>query len=158
MRGSDFALMVVFVGIPWVLGWISRSYWNHQQFMKVLQLKAEMNTRLLDRAGTDPTLLEFLKGDAQQQMFEVKLPEPRLPTAYMRMLTAIQLSFLFLAAGIAFLVVRSYLVGENDQAITLFFGTLGVALGIGSMLSAAAAFAVGRMWHGVKSAEAGVHS
>jgi hypothetical protein len=154
----DIILLFLFLGIPWVLGWISKSYWSHQQFMKVLQLKAEMNARLLDRAGADPALLELLKSDAQQQMFEVKLPEPRLPAAYMRMLTAIQLSFLFLAAGIAFLVVRSYVSYQGDQITTLFFGTLGVALGIGSMLSAVAAFAVGRLWHGMTSADAGARS
>jgi hypothetical protein len=158
MHGPDIIILFLFVGIPWTLGWISKSYWNHQQFMKVLQLKAEMNNKLLDRAGADPALLDFLKSDAQQQLFEVKLPEPRLPAAYMRMLTAIQLSFLFLAAGIALLVVRSNVSYQGDQVTMLFFGTLSVALGIGSMLSAVAAFTVGRLWHGMTRADAGARS
>jgi hypothetical protein len=35
---------------------------------------------------------------------------------------------------------------EGDKDGFLFLGTLGVALGLGSLLSAAAAFVVARMW------------
>ena len=35
---------------------------------------------------------------------------------------------------------------EGDKDAFLFLGTIGVALGLGSLLSAAAAFVVARMW------------
>jgi hypothetical protein len=137
--------MVVFVGIPTVLGWIFRAYLQHVQFMKVLQLKAETNARMLDKFGSDAAFIDYLKSDAQQRMFEVKLPEPKMPAPYLRMLTAIQVSFLLLSAGGACLFIRQYMY-EGDKDGFLFLGTLGVALGLGSLLSAAAAFVVARMW------------
>ena len=85
MRGGEaIAVTLIFVGIPWVLGWIFRTYLNHVQFMKVLQLRAENNARLLDRFGSDAAFLDYLKSDAQQKMFEVRTPEPRMLAPYLR--------------------------------------------------------------------------
>jgi hypothetical protein len=142
------AFPVIFLGIPWILGWIFKANLSHQRYMKVLQLKAELNSRLLDRAASDPGLLEYLKGDAQQQMFDVKVPETAAPAPYMRALTAAQASFLLLSAGTACAWFSSH--GDlhaEAPSVFLFFGTLGIALGIGSLLSAAAAFIAARLWH-----------
>lgn len=146
--GEGIAIIGVFVGIPAVLGWIYRTHLGHKRFMKVLQLKAEMNSRLLDRVGTDPAVVEFLKSDAQQHMFDVKLNDlgPRVPPPYMRMLTAVQVSFMMLSAGLGLLYIRGDMLGDGREAF-LFLGTLGVALGVGALLSAVAAFAVARMWN-----------
>lgn len=154
MRGEAIVMMFIFVGIPWVLGWIYRTHLSHKRFMKVLQLKADMNSRLLDRIGTDPAVVEFLKSDAQQQLFDVKLTEvgPRVPPPYMRMLTAVQISFMLLSAGAGFLYIREFTVGPANEGF-LFFGTLGVALGIGALLSAGAAFVVARMWHDLNNGQ-----
>jgi hypothetical protein len=155
MRGDGFVIIAVFVGIPWVLGWIFRSHLSHQRYMKVLQLKAEANSRLLDRFGQDPALLEFLKGDAQHHLFDVQLPDmaPKMPAPYMRMLTAIQISLLLLAAGFSCLFIRRYLHYNSDQVGFLFLGTLGVALGIASLLSASAAFVVARLSRSLQARE-----
>ena len=73
MRGGEaIAVTLIFVGIPWVLGWIFRTYLNHVQFMKVLQLRAENNARMLDRFGSDAAFLDYLKSDAQQKMFDLQ--------------------------------------------------------------------------------------
>jgi hypothetical protein len=154
MRGGDIAIMVVFVGVPWVLGWIYRTYLNHKQFMKVVQLKADMNARLLDRLGTDPQAIDFLKSDAQRQMFEIKAPEPRMPSFYSRMLTSVQLAAVLMSGGVACLWVRQYMYGP-DQTGFLFLGTLAVALGVGALLSAGAAFAVAKLWQNSQSTEQG---
>lgn len=157
MRGEEIMLVSVFVGIPWVLGWIYRSYLNHKQFMKVVQLKADMNARLLDRLGADPQAMEFLKSDAQRQMFEIKAPEPRIPSFYNRMLTSVQLAAVLTTAGVACLWIRRYMDGPDETGF-LFMGTLAVALGIGALLSAGAAFAVARLWQNSESAEPGTPS
>jgi hypothetical protein len=148
VRGEEIVLMFVFVGIPWVQGWIYRTHLSHKRFMKVLQLKAEMNSRLLDRVGTDPAVVELLKSDASQHLLDVKLTDigPRMPPPYMRMLTAVQISFMLLSAGGGLLYIREYVLGDAREAF-LFLGTLGVALGVGALLSAIAAFTVARLWH-----------
>ena len=151
------AFLGVFIGIPVVLASIYRAHLQHIQLMKTLQLKAEANARMLDRFGSDGAFLEFLKSDAHQHMFDVKLPNPKVPAPYMRMLTAIQISFLLLSAGVACLYVRGYMFERDQQAFT-FLGSMGIALGIGSMLSAVAAFVVARMWGSLQRNEADAHS
>jgi hypothetical protein len=136
--------MFVFLGIPSILGWIYRTYLNHRQFMRVVQIKADLNTKLLDRIGSDPQAIEFFKNNVQQQLLEIKA-EPTMPSAYTRMLTSVQFSAVLLSAGVAFLWLRRFMYGD-DQTGFLFLGTIGVALGVGALLSAGAAFAVARLW------------
>jgi hypothetical protein len=156
VRGDDIFIFFIFLGVPYILGWIYRTSLNHKQFMKVVQLKADMNARLLDRLGSDPQALEFLKSDAQQHLFEVKAPEPRMPSAYSRMLTSVQLAAVLLSAGIGCLWFRGYLYeGSGDQTAFLFFGILGVSLGIGALVSAVSAYAVSRLWQNAQATEQG---
>lgn len=143
---QQIGIMGIVLGIPAILGWILRSYLNHKRFMRVAQLKAELNTKLLDKLGTDPQAIEFFKGDVQKELLEIRLPEPQLPSAYARMLTSVQFAAVLLSAGVACLWLRGYLYSESDQDSFLFLGTVGVALGVGALLSAVSAYVIGRMW------------
>ena len=155
MRPDTFFLMFTFVALPWIVGWIVRTILNHQRFMRVLQLRAETNAKLMERFGQDPSFLEFLKSDAQRGLFDVRAAEPvqRMPAPYGRLLTSVQLSVLLLSAGWACLFVKGYVPGR-DQLGFLFFGTMGVALGVGALLSGAAALAAARLWHTMKNEDA----
>jgi hypothetical protein len=157
MHPEAFIFLGIFVGLPLVLASIYRTHLQHVRVMKTLQLKAEANARMLDRFGSDGAFLEFLKSDAQQKMFDVTLPEPRVPAPYMRMLTAFQVAFLLLSAGLACLYIRGFMF-EGDKEAFLFLGTMGVALGIGSLLSAGAALVVARWWGQLQRADAGARS
>jgi hypothetical protein len=138
---------VFLVGIPAVFGWLLRTWLNHKRFMRVLQLKADANSKLLDRFGTEPAVLDFLKSDASQRLFEVNVSQviPQAPAPYMRMLTALQASLMLMSVGAGMLYIRHYM-DWRDQEGYVIFGTLGVSLGIGAMLSAVAALVVGRLW------------
>jgi hypothetical protein len=137
----------VFIGIPWVLSMVYRSKLAHERYMKLLQLKADLNARLLDRATSDPAALEMLRADPSNQFLNIAMPdEPRRSAGpYARMLTAIQAGCVFLGAGGSFLYIKEYISGSNDQEGILIFGALGVGLGAGAILAAAAAFVVARM-------------
>ena len=148
MRFETLLVMMIFLGVPYILGWIFKAHLSHQRFMKVLQLKAEMNQRLLERAGSDPAVFELLKSEAQHQMFDVRIAEPPPPAPYMRMVTTLQASFLLLAGGAACLWFGAQVSPDFGEARGFkFFGALGLALGIASLLSAGATFVVARMWN-----------
>lgn len=155
MRGDGLFLTMIFVGIPWVLGWIGKTHWAHQRQMRALELRAEAQNRLVDRFGTDPNFLEFMKASGSVTLPDVPVVDNGRSQTYMRMLTAVQLGFILIGAGTAFLATRTYLVshdiGMRDDSVFVLFGALGVALGIGSILSAVAAFVVGRQWKSLHS-------
>jgi len=148
MRIETFFMMLIFPSMLYILGWIFKANQSHQRFMKVLQLKAEMNQKLLDRAGTDPAMFELLKSEAQHQMFDVRIAEPPPQAPYMKMVNALQASFLLLTSGAACLWYGAQTPNQYGYAEGFkFFGALGVALGVGSLLAAAATFIVARMWN-----------
>jgi hypothetical protein len=152
---EGFFVAAVFIGIPWVLGNVYRSHLTHVRFMKTLQLKADMSARLLDRLGAEPQVLEFLKSEVQQQMFDVKLAEPadRMPAPFGRMLTAVQAGIVLLSGGLAFLMIRNYMPRHTTEEL-LLMGSLGVALGIGAILAGVAAVVLGRMWRALEETRA----
>jgi len=155
VRGSDVAVLLVFVGIPSALGWIIRTVLSHVRYMRLLHLKAEANARLLDKFGANADLAEYMKTETYRELFDVKQTEPaaRMPVPYSRMLTSVQLAAFLLAAGIACLFVKQYVptYRPGDQIGWLFFGTMGGALGIGALVSAAAAFVAARLWQAMRN-------
>ena len=62
-----------------------------------------------------------------------------------------------LSAGGACLYIRNFMF-EGDREGFLFLGSMGVALGLGSLLSAIAALVVARMWGQLTRADAGARS
>lgn len=135
---------IIFIVLPVVCAWIVKAHWTHERYMKALQLRAEANARLLDRFGSDSTFLEFLKGDGLKSFFDVSVADPNRSWPIMRMLTAIQISMVLLCVGAGFFWIEKW-VGPNNSAPAVM-GALAVVLGIGSFLSAVAAFMVGRVW------------
>jgi hypothetical protein len=155
--GEAVTIMVILLGIPLILMGIFRTYLSHQRFMKVVNLKAEMNKRLLDKLGTEPSVPDILQSDAQRDVFRVDLPDlapSRMPAPYARMLTAAQVGLVLATAGGGMLYVRQYIQGTGDQEAALIFGTLLLTLGLGSLLAALAAFGFARVWGNGQSADA----
>jgi hypothetical protein len=145
MRLDGLFIAMIFVGIPWVLGWIGKTHWAHLRQMKALEVRAEANARMLDRFGADPNFLEFLKTGGQLGALEVPPVDTGRSHTYMRMLTTLQVGLVLLSAGMACGWARGWAT-PRDQFGFAFLAALGVALGLGSILSAVAAFVVGKAW------------
>ena len=145
---EPFVVGMVFLGIPAIIGAIIKNYQAHHRMMKVLELKAEMNSRLLDRVGADPGAMELLKSEAQQHLFDAPFPEAgsRLPATQGRMLTSAQIGLVVLCAGAGLLYIRQFIGNSDDGEALLVIGTLGIALGVGALLSAVAAYIAMKLW------------
>ena len=138
----DFLIPIsVFIGVPYVLVLAYRANLAHQRFMKVLQVKSDTMGKIIDRFGQEPGALEFLKSDAPRELFDVKLPDASggIPDGYGRMLTAMQAGAVLLPTGVVLLLFARR-VGEYQARDAFFlFSALGIGLGIGCLLAAAAA-------------------
>lgn len=143
--GPDISLIAIFVGVPYVLVSAYKARLSHDRFMKVLQLKSELNARLLDRVGSDPEVVNLLKSEAQHQLFDVKLSEPDMAMPHSRMLTSLQIACMLISVGVGAVVLRSFMLETYAQERAAYLGTFAISLGFGALLSAAAASAVGKM-------------
>lgn len=137
-------LALIFIVLPLACVWIAKAHWTHERYMRALQLRAEANARLFDRFGSDPTFLEFLKTEGHSGIFDVSVVDPNRSWPIMRMLAAIQIGLILVCAGFGFFWIHNnQWVDGNAPAV---LGVLAFALGSGSLLSAVAAFIVGRLW------------
>lgn len=143
----------LFLGIVWLLVQAYRASLVHQRFMKQVQLKAELNARMLDRAGSDPAIAELLKSEGQRQILDVQLTDakPPLPPLLNRILISIQLGIILMSAGTAFLWVQRWFSSDHDRQPAQVIGAVLLAVGIGTVLSAAVAAGANKIWRTLES-------
>lgn len=133
------------IGIPtifFVTGWIIRNYLDYRRKMKFVHIQADMQTRLLDKFGSSQEMIAYLQSDAGQT-FAKSLPGEDLEP-YRRILGSIQAGLVLTLLGIGSLVLKDQIAG-GQEGFT-FLGVVALTLGIGFILSAAAAYRLSRSW------------
>ena len=77
MRSDGVFIAFIFIGIPWILGWIGKrrpSGPPGRSDEGGYELPGRgANSRLLDRFGAEPTFLEFLKSGGQRGLLDLNL-------------------------------------------------------------------------------------
>ncbi len=142
MGPGDVMGMATFCGAVILLVWIIS---NNIRRRKIAELQTGMHTKLLERFGTSSELLEFLKSDAGQKFLESATPERDRPGhPARRILGSIRAGLILLFAGLAMLAIHGRLPGMGD--VLIVWGTLGVAVGVGFVLSAAISYWLSKAW------------
>jgi hypothetical protein len=135
--------MIGSVAFMWVIGWIIKVISNNRKAFRMASMQAELQSKLLDKFGSSPELLEFLQSDASQGFAELVPAETR-PNPYDKILWSVQAGVVLLMTGLACMFLRSQ-ISEGFEAFTIL-GALGIALGVGFLLSAAIAFLLSKKW------------
>lgn len=136
------APMIGVVGIVVALGWIVQILTTSRQRLKLAALQAEMQEKLLDKFGTSEELIHYLESDAGRQVLDAATFESASP--YKRILRSVQAGLILTLTGVAFLILRGPMKEAEDAFV--FLGALGLALGLGFLLSAAATLVLSRSW------------
>jgi len=125
----------------WLLRFLILSY--RQQ--KVARMQSDLQNRLLEKFGSSQELLTFLQSEAGSDFVQPLRTgeEPRTP--YGRILGAVQVGVILVCGGVACLFLDGRLPFDEERAF-LFLGTVGTALGVGFLLSGAAAYVLSRNW------------
>ena len=135
--------MIGSIGIIWVMGWIIKVISNNRKASRMATMQADLQSKLLDKFGSTPELLEYLQSDAGKGFAELVPVEAR-PNPYNKILGSVQAGIVLLMAGFAFMFMRNQ-IDEAFEAFT-FLGALGIALGVGFLVSAAIAFLLSKKW------------
>lgn len=142
--------MIGVVGIMVVIGWIVRIITTSRRQTKLAGLQAEMQEKLLDKFGSSEEVISYLESDAGRQFLDTATFERTNP--YKRILGSVQTGLILTLAGAAFLFLRGELTEADDAFV--FLGALGLALGLGFILSAVATFVLSKSW-GLVNGESG---
>jgi len=144
-----------------VLTWLIRTTIEHRRWSRLAKTQAEVHNKLMDRFASNEDLLNYIQTPVGKRFLEsapILLEEPAarpVSAPIGRILLSVQAGLVLLAGGIGMQVVS--MSAQKDAAEPLAaLGTLGIAVGIGLVVSAAASFLLSRrlgLWREPVSAD-----
>ena len=134
--------MIGSVSIMMVLGWMLKLGLDHRRRTKLMNYQHDLQTRLLDKFSSSGEPMEYLQGDVGEQFLLSATAEKSDPRSLI--LSSIQTGLVLLAGGVAFMFLRGQIADAEEGFVLL--GTVGIALGVGFILSAAVAYGLSKSW------------
>jgi len=143
--------LAVFVGFGMAIGlivWLIRTLVDYRRWNRLTKVQTEVHTKLLDRFTANDELLAYIQSPAGAKFLEsspITLdPGPRTVGAPLgRILWSVQAGLVVIAAGIGLQVVSTRIADDAAQPLHAL-GVLGIALGIGFVISAIVSFVISR--------------
>ncbi len=140
----EFIAMMVTVPVVIITcAWVLKGLGHYLLRRRALLAQWELQSKLVDKLGASPELLRLVESNELAKALEhSRADSPASP--YHRILGAVQAGIVLAALGIAFLALDTQAVvgGQGFSVI----GALALALGVGFLLSGAAAFLLSRSW------------
>lgn len=143
MNDEAMAMIIILPTFTVVTAWAFKTVLNFFQNQKLVRLHYALQDKILEKLGTSPEAIEYLRSDAGEKMFALANKERANP--YGRILAALQAGAVIGLLGIGFLVIPSLVPHEGSEAFTVI-GVLALCLGLGFVASSAAAFAFSKKW------------
>lgn len=137
MKTEFIVLPSMFAMIAFVI-WVVANGWQRRQQWRLM---TDFNTRLLDRLGSVKDLNDLLQTETGARLIGLFTSERGSLGARERILMAVQTGVVFIVLGLGFLFLDWRFVYNDDGACTVI-GVVGLALGIGLILSAAVSYRV----------------
>lgn len=138
-----------------------RSIIAQRRWSRLARTQAEVHNKLLDRFASNEDLLHYIQTDVGRRFLEsapIPLDQPAtrpVSAPIGRILWSVQAGLVTLAGGIGMRVVALGVQKDAAEPLTAL-GTLGIAVGIGLVVSAAASFLLSRrlgLWRDPLSAD-----
>jgi len=143
---SIFTGFAIFGGI---LMWLIRTIIDHRRWSRLTRTQAEVHNKLLDRFATNEDLIKYVSTPAGQRFLEsapIQLDAgPRsISSPIGRVLWSVQVGIVLAAAGIGFNIISWSSVDKDVAQPLAAMGILGIAIGAGFIVAAAASFVLSR--------------
>jgi hypothetical protein len=143
---SDVAPMIATIVMMFVIGWSIKFVGSNRRLDRLAKMHNELQHKILDKFGSTAEMIEYLETDPGKRLLDAPVIERGSP--YGRILGSVQAGIILVLAGGAFLVVtRMVQIGDvGDEVGFVFVGVLGLALGIGFLVSAYAAHVLSKSY------------
>jgi len=139
---ETLAPMIGSVGIMLVFAWMLKLGLDHRRRTKLMQHQYELQSKLLEKFTSTEEMMAYLQSDAGERFLVSATAEKSDPRG--KILGSIQTGLVLLAGGAAFMFLRNQ-IAEAQEGFVLM-GTLGLALGVGFILSAVVAYVLSKSW------------
>ena len=108
----------------------------------------ELHTKLIEKFASGQDFNAYLQSDAGRRLLEwtpplTDIPSRGLPNPLGRIFWSLQAGLVLFLVGLGLLLLRGQMA-ESAMPPLLVFGTLGVTLGVGFILSAAASYGLSK--------------
>ncbi len=124
-----------------VIGFIVRTFLTYRRQIKIAQLHADVQTKLLDRFASGSELGSFLSGESGRRFLEATSAE-QIPYRQ-RILGSVQAGLILAVSG-GSLAALGFV--RHDLEGFVFLGVLACSVGVGFLLAAGAALALSHKW------------
>jgi hypothetical protein len=143
--GAFLVFVVVVIGLIS----IGKYLVEYRRWYRISKLNAEVHNKILDRFGSNEELLAYIDSPAGRRFLEatpiapVGAPPRPVGAPYGRILVTVQLGILLIALGAGLLMVSQQAI-EEVQELLASMSVLAFCLGVGSVVSAVASYALSR--------------
>ena len=136
---SDFLIPVFLFPMIGFIVWVMVT---NARRLRMARLQMEMQSKLLERIGSNQELMQYLESDNGRRLLESATAERGNP--YGRILGSMQAGVVLGLVGVAFLFLRGE-VSDAQEGFSVI-GALALALGLGFLISAVASFMLSKSW------------
>jgi len=140
--------LVGFLGAIGALVYLVRALIDHRRWLRAVQIQTEAHTKIVDRLSTNEDLLAYLQSPSGQRLLSLtpsvaRAPMPGALAPISRILWSLQTGIVVAVGGVGLMIANGRLIEELAQPLYLV-ATVAIAVGIGFVISAVAAFALSR--------------
>ena len=146
---SGLGGLIIFVVVLGALVWLVRTVLEQRRWNRLSKIQAEVHTKLMDRFSSNDELLTYVQTPSGRRFLESGpsplQEEPRaIGAPFARILWSVQVGVVLTVAGMGVIVARGTVAEFEIQQFLMVVGLLLLALGLGFVLSAAAAYGISR--------------
>jgi hypothetical protein len=142
------AAFCVFITVVSSLGWLVKTTISYRRWNRLSKTQTDVHTKLLDRLTQNEDLLAYMQTPAGKRFLEsapIPLDGDTKPIAapLSRILWSLQAGIVLLVFGLGLVMLSGRLITELATPM-MVFGSMGIALGAGFVLSSFAAYFASR--------------
>ena len=136
--GPMVATFLIIFGTVWIVRTVS----TNRRLDRLAKMHNELQARVLDKLSSAPEMLEVLRTEPGTSLLGAPAGESGKP--YARIIGSVQIGIILTLGGAAFLAM-SGIAGIDDPAVSAL-GVMGLFLGVGFLISAAAAHVLSKSY------------
>lgn len=144
---DGFGTILIFGGLAALFVWLVKSVIDQRRWLRVSRTQAEVHTKLLDRLTTNQDVMAYIQTPAGRRFLESgpllveaeSRPQAGAPLA--RIILSLQAGVVLASLGAGFWIAQTRFPEDMGEGFFII-GTLATALGVGFVISAAAAYVI----------------